>query len=172
MEQTFKALVLEQTDDMPTATVKTLNRDALPEGDVLVRVAYSSLNYKDGLASIPDGKIVRSYPFVPGIDMCGVVAESNDPHFKHGDAEALNPAAEAVLSVPFGVPVGEEKDCGARAVAFPTRASRNGLAGGKELGVDGVVFRPGRFDGTSEGKNVLGIEAVIAGRRGGVPIPA
>src|SRR5260370_1145405 len=76
-------------------------------------------------------------------------------HFEDGDAEALNPVAETVLAVPFGVPVGKEEDGGACAVAVPTRASGNGLACGKELGVDGVVFGPGRFDGAGEGEDVL-----------------
>src|SRR5205823_10745747 len=57
----------------------------LSPGEVLVKVAYSSVNYKDGLASIPEGKIVRSYPFVPGVDLAGVVVESSDSRFKPGD---------------------------------------------------------------------------------------
>ncbi len=52
---------------------------------MLVRVAYSSVNYKDGLASISDGKIVRNYPFVPGIDLSGTVVESSDSRYKEGD---------------------------------------------------------------------------------------
>src|SRR5260370_10858982 len=92
-------------------------------------------------------------------------------HLEDGDAEALNPAAEPDLAVPFGVPVGEEEDGGAGTVAFATRASGNGLACGKELGVDGVVFRPGGFDGTGEGEDVFAVEAVVGGGRGGVPFP-
>ena len=57
----------------------------LPQGEVLIKVAYSSINYKDGLASTPDGKIVSSYPFVPGIDLAGVVVSSEDPRFREGD---------------------------------------------------------------------------------------
>ncbi|MEH7479899.1 acryloyl-CoA reductase [Neobacillus drentensis] len=57
----------------------------LQAGDILIKVSYSSVNYKDGLASTPDGKIVRSYPFVPGIDLAGVVVSSNDSRFKAGD---------------------------------------------------------------------------------------
>lgn len=57
----------------------------MPVGDVLIRVAYSSVNYKDGLASTPNGKIVKSYPFVPGIDLAGTVVESQDPRFRQGD---------------------------------------------------------------------------------------
>ncbi len=81
----FKAFVVNKTSDGFTAGLKDLAQSDLPAGEVLVRVAYSSVNYKDGLASIPDGKIVRNYPFVPGIDMSGTVVESSDSRFKAGD---------------------------------------------------------------------------------------
>ncbi len=82
---TFKAFVVNKTDDTFTAGIQELAQTNLPAGEVLVRVAYSSVNYKDGLTSIPDGKIVRSYPFVPGIDLSGTVVESSDPRYKEGD---------------------------------------------------------------------------------------
>ena len=84
-EATFKAFVVDKKEDGFIATFKDLTLADLPPGEVLVKVAYSSVNYKDGLASIPEGKIVRNYPFVPGIDLSGVVAESSDPRFKPGD---------------------------------------------------------------------------------------
>src|SRR6202158_773163 len=84
-------------------------------------------------------------------------------HLEDGDAQALDPVAETVLAVPFGVPVGEEEDGGAKTDFF---------AGGKELGVNGVVFGPGRFYGAGEGEDVVAIEAVIGGGRRGVPFPA
>src|SRR6266480_4110401 len=84
-EATFKAFVVDKKEDGFTATFKDLTLADLPPGEVLVKVAYSSVNYKDGLASIPEGKIVRNYPFVPGIDLSGVVTESSDPRFKPGD---------------------------------------------------------------------------------------
>lgn len=89
MKQTFEALVLEQQDGAPIATIKTLDRDVLPEGDVLVKVAYSSLNYKDGLAILGRNKVVRSYPMVPGIDFAGTVLESASPAYKPGDEVVL-----------------------------------------------------------------------------------
>jgi acrylyl-CoA reductase (NADPH) len=85
----FRALVLDQQDDAVTATIQELPTDALPEGDVLVAIAYSSLNYKDGLAVTGQGRIVRSYPFVPGIDMAGTVVESQSPAFRPGDQVVL-----------------------------------------------------------------------------------
>lgn len=85
MPSTFKAFVVNKSDDNFTAGIQELAQTDLPVGEVLVRVAYSSVNYKDGLASIPDGKIVRTYPFVPGVDLSGTVVESSDPHYKEGD---------------------------------------------------------------------------------------
>jgi len=84
--ESFKALVLRQVDDQVQANVETLPPEALPAGDVLVRVAYSSLNYKDGLAITGTGKVIRNYPAVPGIDLAGTVVESNRPEFRPGDA--------------------------------------------------------------------------------------
>jgi putative YhdH/YhfP family quinone oxidoreductase len=77
--------VVNKTDEGFTAGFRQLTQADLPPGEVLVKVAYSSVNYKDGLASIPNGRVVRSYPLVPGIDLSGVVAESSDPRFKPGD---------------------------------------------------------------------------------------
>ena len=81
----FKALVVNKTETDFTVNVQAVSMDDLPQGDVLIKVQYSSVNYKDGLASIPDGKIVKTYPFIPGIDLAGVVVSSSDPRFKEGD---------------------------------------------------------------------------------------
>ncbi len=85
MSASFRAFVVNKTGDSFTSGLKELTAADLPAGEVLIKVAYSSVNYKDGLASIPEGKIVRSYPFVPGVDLSGVVVESGDPRFKPGD---------------------------------------------------------------------------------------
>ena len=85
----FKALVLTQLDKQTQADVKLLPESDLPEGDVLVEVSYSSLNYKDGLAITGLGKIIREFPMVPGIDFAGVVRESADPRFQAGDEVIL-----------------------------------------------------------------------------------
>ena len=84
MTNTFKALVVDKNDDF-TVEVKNLTLADLPDGEVLIKVAYSSINYKDSLASIPNGNIVHTYPFVPGIDLAGVVGSSSDKRFKDGD---------------------------------------------------------------------------------------
>src|SRR6266849_6363112 len=85
MSTTFRAFVVNKTDEGFTAGFNELTQADLPPGEVLIKVAYSSVNYKDGLASIPEGRIVRSYPFVPGVDLSGVVVESSDSRFKPGD---------------------------------------------------------------------------------------
>src|SRR5436305_6426511 len=85
MPATCKSFIVDKKGEGFTATFKDLAEAVLPPGEVLVKVAYSSVNYKDGLASIPEGKIVRNYPFVPGVDLAGVVVESSDPRFKPGD---------------------------------------------------------------------------------------
>jgi acrylyl-CoA reductase (NADPH) len=85
MKPTFKAFVVNKTEDQFTREIKDISLQDLPEGEVTIKVMYSSVNYKDGLASIPDGQIVRSYPFIPGIDASGVVVESVDERFNIGD---------------------------------------------------------------------------------------
>lgn len=84
MVDNFKALVVNNEEEF-TVKVKDLSVKDLPDGDVLIKVEYSSINYKDSLATIPDGNIVKSYPFVPGIDLAGVVISSEHPQFKEGD---------------------------------------------------------------------------------------
>ena len=85
MQATFTAFVVNKKEEDFTAAFQQLTPADLPPGEVLIKVAYSSVNYKDGLASIPEGKIVRRYPFVPGIDLAGVVIESSDARFQAGD---------------------------------------------------------------------------------------
>lgn len=85
----FKALVLTQQEKRTIANVCQLPESDLPEGEVLVNVDYSSLNYKDGLAITGLGKIVRQFPMVPGIDYVGTVAESKDERYQAGDKVIL-----------------------------------------------------------------------------------
>jgi acrylyl-CoA reductase (NADPH) len=82
----FDALFLDRSDGTITAQVRSIDAEALPEGDVLVSVAYSSLNYKDALAVTGEGKIIRGdFPFIPGIDLVGTIAASSSPDFRVGD---------------------------------------------------------------------------------------
>ena len=89
LPETFRALVLEDASGSVSASVRNLPKDSLPDGDVLVSVAYSSLNYKDALAVTNRGKIVRRFPMVPGIDFSGTVAETKSDRFKPGDKVVL-----------------------------------------------------------------------------------
>jgi len=86
----FKAIVINKDDKGYRAELGQLEESALPAGDVRVRVHYSTLNYKDGLAITGKGPVVRSFPMVPGIDFAGEVLESTAPDFKVGDAVLLN----------------------------------------------------------------------------------
>jgi len=85
----FNALVLNQQDKNTVASIEQLDDSALPAGDVVVGVKYSSLNYKDGLAITGKGKIVREFPMVPGIDYAGHVISSQDERYQPGDAVVL-----------------------------------------------------------------------------------
>ncbi len=85
----FQALVLRQHEKLVAASLEELRADQLPEGEVLIQVAYSSLNYKDGLAVTGQGRIARFYPMVPGIDLAGTVLESSSPRFRTGDAVVM-----------------------------------------------------------------------------------
>lgn len=81
----FQALVARQHEDRIEAAVETLAESDLP-GEVTIRVAYSSVNFKDALALTPKGGVVRDYPIVPGIDLTGEVVESSSAEFAVGDA--------------------------------------------------------------------------------------
>ena len=89
MSDTFKALVLTQEDGKTVSTIRELGNDDLPDGDELLAVEYSSLNYKDGLAITGKGKIVRQWPLVPGIDLAGRVLESSSGDYAAGDRVIL-----------------------------------------------------------------------------------
>ncbi|MGW5072012.1 oxidoreductase [Rhodococcus sp. NPDC004095] len=85
MTLTFSALVAREADGAITLTPETLDETALPAGEVLIRVDFSSVNFKDALAVTPRGGVVREYPIVPGIDVAGEVVASDSPDFAPGD---------------------------------------------------------------------------------------
>ncbi|MDB5778388.1 MAG: Alcohol dehydrogenase GroES domain protein [Polaromonas sp.] len=87
----FQALLLTKNPEGATlAEITALDEAQLPEGEVLVGVAYSTVNYKDALAITGTSPVVRKFPMVPGIDFAGSVLDSNDARFKPGDAVLLN----------------------------------------------------------------------------------
>ena len=86
----FRAILVEKQDARQAARVAELAPEALPEGDVSIRVAYSTLNYKDALAITGRAPVIRSFPMVPGIDLAGKVTRSTSPRFQAGDRVVLN----------------------------------------------------------------------------------
>ena len=86
----FKAILIDKESGSYETSIAELDDARLPEGDVLIDVGYSTLNYKDGLAITGKGPVVRSFPMVPGIDFAGTVAQSANPAYAVGDAVVLN----------------------------------------------------------------------------------
>ena len=86
----FNAVLIEKADAGQSVGLKRLGIDALMEGDVLVRVTHSTVNYKDGLALTGKSPVVRRFPMIPGIDLAGVVEESSHPDWRKSDAVILN----------------------------------------------------------------------------------
>ena len=121
MAETFRALVAEkQDDDTVERSVRELNEDDLPDGEVTVRVEWSSVNYKDALAVSPKGRVARISPLVPGVDLAGEVVASDAPGIgagrqvivhgydlgvaRHGGfAELARVPAEWVVPMPAGL---------------------------------------------------------------------
>lgn len=87
---TFRAMVIDQVDGKPKAGFRDLTLGDLPDNDVLVKVEYSTLNYKDGLSLTGKGRIARRFPMVAGADLAGTVVESRDPAWKAGDKVVVN----------------------------------------------------------------------------------
>src|SRR6186713_684539 len=83
---TFRAYVAERLDDREDRGIREFAEADLPPGEVEIRVEWSSVNYKDGLATIFDGKVARISPLIPGIDLAGEVVASEDPQIAVGEA--------------------------------------------------------------------------------------
>ncbi|WP_024804533.1 MDR family oxidoreductase [Nocardia sp. BMG51109] len=86
----FAALLIDKNEAGQQVTLTNVDEANLPEGDVTVDVAYSTLNYKDALAITGSSPIARSFPMVPGIDLAGVVTDSTHPDWSTGDQVVLN----------------------------------------------------------------------------------
>ena len=85
MSEKFKAIVLNQSGEKFSREVKTLDKSFFKNGDVLVKIDYSGLNYKDALILNNGAKLVKEFPHIPGIDFSGKVIESDNIDFKSGD---------------------------------------------------------------------------------------
>ncbi|MGB7065003.1 MAG: alcohol dehydrogenase catalytic domain-containing protein, partial [Syntrophobacteria bacterium] len=100
--KTFKAMVVqEKTDGTYTRRIAEKSLDDLPAGEVLVRVHYSSLNYKDGLSATGHRGVTKNYPHTPGVDAAGVVEESLSEAFQPGD-EVIVTSYDLGMNTPGG----------------------------------------------------------------------
>jgi acrylyl-CoA reductase (NADPH) len=90
MKAPFRALIVTQTADTFAVGVQQMRLEELPAGEVLIRVAYSAVNYKDALVCTQTGKVTQTSPLVPGIELTGVVVESSDSRFRAGDRVIAN----------------------------------------------------------------------------------
>jgi len=86
----FNAILIEKNDDVQSVALRQIDESLLHEGDVTIDVAYSTLNYKDGLAITGASPVVRKFPMVPGIDLAGTVRDSSHADWKAGDKVVLN----------------------------------------------------------------------------------
>ena len=86
----FSAILIEKANSGQQVSLRQLDETQLPEGDVWIDVAHSTLNYKDGLAITGRSPVVRKFPMVPGIDLSGIVRESRHPDWQEGDGVILN----------------------------------------------------------------------------------
>jgi len=85
IQDKFKALVVEEQNDQFIRSIKTNSTDELPIGDLLIKVHYSSLNYKDALSATGNKGVTKNYPHTPGIDAVGIVVESNNSNFSENE---------------------------------------------------------------------------------------
>lgn len=83
--ETFKALVVEELNEDVQASVKQCTLEDLSPGETIIKTSYSAINYKDGLATLKNGGVIRSYPMIPGVDAVGEVLETTDSYLKKGD---------------------------------------------------------------------------------------
>lgn len=88
--ENFRAFRIDSVDDRITADFTTLNVDDLTDGNVVIKVSHSTINYKDALAATGKGRILRKFPLVGGIDLAGVVANSSDDRFSEGEPVLVN----------------------------------------------------------------------------------
>jgi acrylyl-CoA reductase (NADPH) len=156
---TFRGLLLTQEDGKTVANFQDLQTDALPPGDVLIRVAFSSLNYKDGLAVTGKPGVVRSWPMVPGVDLAGTVEESSSEEFLPGDevvvtgcgtsetfwggyAQKARIPGEYVVRLPAGITAQQAMGVGTAgftAMQCVMELEKHGMApGGREIAVTGA----------------------------------
>ena len=156
---TFKAVLATQQEGKLHVSLQQLDRASLPAGDVLVRVRYSDLNYKDGLAVTGRPGVIRKFPMILGIDLAGVVEESSSPDWKPGDevlvtgsglseiawggyAELASVDANNLVRLPKGLTLRQAMAIGTAgftAMQCVVALERHGVAPGKEVLVTGAA---------------------------------
>ena len=147
----FKAYLISQEEGKVVSRFTEMNEDQLDPGEVTIRVAYSSVNYKDALAATGAGRIIRRFPCIGGIDLAGTVVASRDPRFNEGDAvlgtghdvgvahhggyaELARMPADWVLKLPAGMRLKEAMEFGTAGFAAAlavVRMEANGLTPAK-----------------------------------------
>jgi acrylyl-CoA reductase (NADPH) len=90
MTDKFKAIVINQSGDKFSREIKELEKNYLKSGDILVKIDYSDLNFKDAMILKNGGKLIKEYPRIPGVDFSGTIEESNSNEFKKGDQIIVN----------------------------------------------------------------------------------
>jgi len=156
---TFRALVLHEQGGKVTSRIEAVDEAQLPEGEVTVAIEYSTLNYKDGMILQGQGRLVRTYPHVPGIDFAGTVVASDSPAFKRNDkviltgwrvgelhwggyAEKARVKAEYLVPLPRGLTTRQAMAIGTAgftAMLAVTALERHGLKLGGEVLVTGAT---------------------------------
>ena len=86
MPKGFRAIVVSKKDEEFDIDIEDRKIDELPDGDLLIRVEFSSLNYKDALSATGAKGVTKVYPHTPGIDAAGIVEQSNNEHFPIGSS--------------------------------------------------------------------------------------
>lgn len=171
----FKALLLEEADGKVAAKVTELEESRLPEGEVLVSVAHSTLNYKDGMVIKGIGRLVKDYPHVPGVDFAGTVEESSDDRYKPGDKVILTGwrvgehywggyAQKARVKADWLVPLPEGLDT-KRAMAIGT-AGFTAMLAAMELGNHGITPESGQVLVTGAAGGVGSVAVAVLAKRG------
>ncbi|NWF88195.1 MAG: YhdH/YhfP family quinone oxidoreductase [Ignavibacteriaceae bacterium] len=162
MNKTFKAMVVSEVDGKFVTKITERKTDDLPKGDVLIKVKYSSLNYKDALSAAGNKGVTRKYPHTPGIDAAGIVAETQSNKFKDGDevlvtgydlgmntsggfAEYIRVPADWVVKLPVGLSLKESMILGT--AGFTAGLAMYKLELCSEEKIDGEVLVTGATGG-------------------------
>ena len=155
----FRALVLHEAGGKVSSRIESVDEDKLPEGEVTVAIDYSTLNYKDGMILQGQGRLVRAYPHVPGIDFAGTVVSSESSAFRYGDhvvltgwrvgelqwggyAERARVKADYLVPLPRGLTTRQAMAIGTAgftAMLAVMALERHGLAPGGEVLVTGAT---------------------------------